>query len=107
MVEVVRPQRRVVVQRGQRLPVLRTVREPRIQIATSRQIITGSNTEFEFTQVSPLSTWTVNHNLGRRPTAVAVLSPGGVEVEAGVIHVSNSQLVVQFSQPYSGSVRVS
>lgn len=48
--------------------------------------------------------WIVNHNLGVRPSAT-VLSPGGVEVEAGVVHVSTNQLRVIFHTPQSGSCR--
>lgn len=56
------------------------------------------------TQGSALATWTVNHNLGRRPV-VAVHSVGGVEVEAAVLHLSANQLQVMFAAPYAGSVR--
>lgn len=60
---------------------------------------------FEFFQNTPAMTWTVNHNFGRFPAAVMVLSPGGVEVEALVTNVNANQLVVQFVIPYTGSVR--
>ncbi len=59
----------------------------------------------EFTQGSPSSNWVINHNLGRIPE-VTVVSPGGVEVEAGVVHTSNNQAVVQFASPYSGRAYV-
>lgn len=68
---------------------------------------TGSSAGYTFTQASPLSTWTVNHNLGYRPAAVSVLSPGGVEVEAACTHTSDNQFVITFALPYSGSVRYS
>jgi hypothetical protein len=53
-----------------------------------------------------LDIWVVNHNFGRKPTAVQVLSPGGVELMADVVHISNNQLRVLFVQPYTGQVRV-
>lgn len=49
-------------------------------------------------------TWTVNHNLGRKPN-VQVLSPGGVEVMADVVHINNNQAVVSFAAAYTGGVR--
>lgn len=60
--------------------------------------------DFVFTQSSASATWTVNHNLGVRPTAT-ILSPGGVEVEATVVHISVNQLQVLFASPQTGSVR--
>lgn len=50
--------------------------------------------------------WTVNHNLARRPTAVRVLSPGGVECEAEVIETTLNQLVVIFASAQAGRVIV-
>lgn len=55
-------------------------------------------------QPSPLATWTVNHNLGLRPL-VTVLSPGGIEVEAEIIHASANQALVLFNSPSAGSAR--
>jgi Major tropism determinant N-terminal domain len=50
---------------------------------------------------TPSLNWTVNHNLGFRP-AVTVLSPGGAEVWAEVIHASVNQALVYFDAPYAG-----
>lgn len=58
---------------------------------------------FDFVQASPSDEWVVNHNLGFRPS-VTVLSPGGVEVAASVIHQSINQLRVYFAAPQSGAV---
>jgi len=51
---------------------------------------------------SAAASWTVNHNLGRRPAAVRVLSDGGIEVIAEIIEISTNQLIVQFAVPQSG-----
>jgi hypothetical protein len=59
---------------------------------------------YTHTQSSPSSSWTVNHNLGRKPL-VQVLSPGGLEVIAEVLHVSTNQVLVSFASAQSGSVR--
>lgn len=64
---------------------------------------TGSS-EFEFTQSTPASTWTVNHNLGFRPD-VSITSTGGLTVTAEVNHVNSMQLLIIFDIPFSGYVR--
>jgi hypothetical protein len=62
---------------------------------------------FEFDQVSPSATWTVNHNLNGKPSSVMVLNSGGREIEADLLHTSNSQFILYFTTPQSGIVRVS
>lgn len=57
---------------------------------------------FQHVQSSAAAVWTVNHNLGAR-TNVAVFSPGGVEVEAAVLHVSDNQTTISFNTPQTGS----
>lgn len=61
---------------------------------------------YEHSQTVAATTWTVNHNLGRRPAAVSILSPGYVEVDAHFLHNSANQLTVQFEQAQTGFVRV-
>lgn len=56
-------------------------------------------------QSAASSTWIVNHNLGKR-VAVTVLSPGGVEVDAYVLHTSLNQAVVEFISPSTGTALV-
>lgn len=55
-----------------------------------------------FTQASALAEWIINHNKGWNPL-VTVLSPGGIEVEAQVTHMSVNQTRVYFSSPQAGS----
>lgn len=47
-------------------------------------------------------TWTINHELRRQPAAVTLLTPGGVEILADVVHVSVNQCVATFSTPRAG-----
>lgn len=61
---------------------------------------------YEHVQASAASGWTVNHNLGRWPSAVTVVTPGGVEVTGGVTHVSLNQTTIAFAQPFAGRARV-
>lgn len=46
--------------------------------------------------------WTVNHNFGFRPN-VQVLSPGGKEMIAEILHVSVNQVTITFDEPQTGS----
>lgn len=107
MVAVTRPRSVVSIRRGQTLPVVRQTVRRIAQVRTTRTVVLGSGSVYEHTQSSPAASWTVNHNLGRRPAAVSVLSVGGMEVDAAVTHVSDNQLVVEFAAPQVGSVRVS
>jgi hypothetical protein len=56
---------------------------------------------YEHVQSSPSAQWVVNHNLGVN-TIVAVLSPGGLVVEADVAHQNINQVHVNFNQPQTG-----
>ena len=59
------------------------------------------------TFASPAAEWIVNHNRGVQPTSVTVMTPGGVEVVAQVLHVSPNQCRVNFASPQAGVVRCS
>ena len=48
--------------------------------------------------------WTVNHNLARRPSTVRVLTPGGIEAQASVTDTSLNQLVISFASAQAGRV---
>lgn len=62
---------------------------------------------FTFTQPTPATTWTVNHNLGREPLSVRVLTTGGIEMEAQITQTSSNQLVVSLASAQVGRVIVS
>lgn len=61
----------------------------------------SSNASHEHTQSVAADVWTVNHNLGFRP-AVSLLSVGGREMWAEVIHTSVNQFVAYFDAPTTG-----
>jgi hypothetical protein len=61
----------------------------------------SSNASFSHTQSAASDTWTVNHNLGFRPAA-SILSVGGKEMWAEVIHTSNNQFLAYFDAPVAG-----
>lgn len=60
-------------------------------------------TDFE-QDFSESSSWVVNHNLGRKPI-VTLLTVGGVEMIAEVIHTNTNQLTVYFASPIAGKAR--
>lgn len=61
----------------------------------------SSSASYEHSQASASDTWTVNHNLGFRP-AVSLLTVGGKEMLAEVIHTSTNQFFAYFDAPTSG-----
>lgn len=54
------------------------------------------------TQGVPAFTWTVNHNLGKKPS-ITVLDSANREIEVAVEHTSNNQAVLTFSVELSGT----
>lgn len=57
---------------------------------------------FEHVQSPAADEWIVNHNLGYRPN-IAVLTVGGAQVVAQVLHISNNQARVYFDNPMAGT----
>lgn len=55
----------------------------------------------EHHQTVAAANWVVNHNLGFRP-AVTILSVGGAQMLAEVIHASLNQVLVYFDEPMTG-----
>lgn len=63
----------------------------------------GSGVTFE--QLTPATTWNINHNLGYRPS-VEVFSVGGAEIDAEVLHLSVNQTQIHFVVATAGSARL-
>ena len=66
----------------------------------------GSSGGYDFIQSSPSTLWTINHNLGYRPV-VALLSVGGIEMWATIVHISVNQVQVSFISATAGRARLS
>ena len=49
----------------------------------------------------PSATWTINHNLNKKPS-VTVVDSGGNEWQTAVEHLSANQCRVTFSAPFAG-----
>lgn len=63
--------------------------------------------KFIFNQPSAALQWIVNHNLGEFPSAVCIKTPGGLEVNAQVLHASVNQSIITFSVPFAGVAIIS
>jgi hypothetical protein len=56
-------------------------------------------------QDSPVSLWSISHNLGFRPS-VSAFSMGGVTLLGTVTHLSANVLQISFSSPVAGTARL-
>lgn len=64
-----------------------------------------------FTHVQSVasSTWTINHNLGHKPSIEVVVDVGGqrqVILPSRITNQTDDILVVSFTSPYTGSARL-
>lgn len=64
-----------------------------------------AGSSFIFTQVSPITQWIINHNLGFYPS-VSVFTMGMQEVDAEIIQYSINQTRVYFFAPFAGFARL-
>ena len=69
---------------------------------TTGSIAIGATKRHVHTQGTVSSTWTISHSLGGRPS-VTVVDSAGTVVFGEVQYLSNTQVRVIFSAPFSGS----
>jgi len=60
---------------------------------------------YVFQQATPATTWTINHNLGYRPS-VELLDSGSQEIDGEVSHPTVNQTVVTLSPATAGLARL-
>lgn len=65
----------------------------------------GSGAGYNFTQASASDIWTVNHNLGYKPS-VQTFTVGGLEMLGEVQHISVNQTVITFNTAVAGTARL-
>lgn len=65
----------------------------------------GGVSVYLHTQSSPSSTWTINHNLGVRPST-ELFNSSNDEIEGSVSNPSNTQTIVSFETAVSGFARL-
>ncbi|MFI3187930.1 MAG: hypothetical protein QX198_18295 [Methylococcaceae bacterium] len=61
----------------------------------------SSSTPYEHQQPSASSTWTINHNFGRK-AAVELYTAGGAQVVAQVTQINLNQSIASFDTPMAG-----
>lgn len=61
----------------------------------------GADATYTHTQGAPSASWSITHGLGKYPS-VTVVDSSGSEVEGDVTYLSNAQVLVSFSAPFSG-----
>ena len=83
--------------------ILRTQHKKVVVVQRGPRGVPGGSA-FEFEQASPSDTWIINHNLGYEPL-VSVLTAGGEEVVAELLHVSDNQVRVLLASPLAGRAR--
>lgn len=60
---------------------------------------------FIYTQNTPASVWTINHNLGYKPNCT-LRDPAGNQYGADISHPNLTQTIVTHSAPTAGSARL-
>ena len=60
---------------------------------------------YTHTQSVSSLTWTINHNLGFKPTAV-VLDSAGTNCEGSFSYPSNNQMVITFNSAFTGTAYI-
>lgn len=65
----------------------------------------GGSAGYDHVQAISSDEWTINHNLGYKPS-VEIFSAGGSEIEAEVVHTSLNQVKIYFTISITGSARL-
>lgn len=84
---------------------LQVVESTYILVGLTPNPSTATPAAFIFTQNTPILTWVISHNLGYRPS-VSILSPGGMKMWGGELHLSNNVLELSFDLPTAGEARL-
>lgn len=62
----------------------------------------GGDKYHKHTQSAPASTWSITHNLNKRPSVVT-MDTAGTEVEGEVVYLNENELIINFSAAFSGT----
>ena len=65
----------------------------------------GGAAAYVHTQSTPATTWTINHNLGFRPS-VELLDSGSQEIDGAIAHPTVNQTVVTLNPATAGLARL-
>lgn len=75
-------------------------------IAYLNTLYQSQSNEFLFTQSTPATVWTINHNLGFKPS-VEVRDSGGSLVDCVFVHATLNQVIAYMTPAISGEARLS
>lgn len=78
------------------------VNQPVENTISIRGLKGGGDLGFVHTQSSAASTWSVSHNLAKKPS-VTILDDSGYEIEADVQHTSDNSVTITFSEAITGT----
>jgi len=48
------------------------------------------------------ASWTINHNRGKTPASVEIISPAGIVTTSRIIHTTTNQVVIYHASPTTG-----
>lgn len=74
-------------------------------IETNENFFSPGDSNYVHRQDSASGTWTVTHNLGKKPSVMIVDSADNV-VYGDIQYLSNNQLVIRFSGSFSGKAYI-
>lgn len=66
----------------------------------------GLTTSFAYEQITPSSSWAINHNMNFFPN-VTVVDSAGSDVVGSISYVNQDNLVITFSAPFGGKAYLS
>lgn len=73
-----------------------------IVLSSSEVKVNGESlTSYTHNQTTSSATWTIDHNMGKRPSVTVVDSSGSVVI-GSVAYISVNQLTIQFKNPFKG-----
>jgi hypothetical protein len=75
---------------------------PKLEIWPQQPFFFNYNQRFEYNQALPSDSWIINHNLSGKPS-VSVVDSAGTIIIGDIQYISNTQVQVTFTAPFSGS----
>lgn len=81
---------------------LEVIGEGVIKVTTENGKAVVVSTTFTFEQGLPAKTWTIVHNLNKKPSVFAVDSAGMVQIPNEIIYDSENQITITFLAGFAG-----
>lgn len=71
-----------------------------IQLEDIPSVVSDKN--FIHNQLAPMTVWTINHPLNKKPS-ITILDSAGTQVHGKVDYISDTQLIVNFQYAFAGT----